>query len=337
MGRAPGDSPRGAAPLRVGVVGVGYLGRFHALIYAGLAGVELVGVADVDAARAATVAAEAGCAAFSDANALLGRVDALSVVVPTSAHLEVARPYLAAGVHVLLEKPVAADLPAATEILRLAEAGGALLQIGHLERFNAGVMALASRIDRPRYLEAQRLGGFVERATDVDVVSDLMIHDIDIVLALVDSDLTDVRAVGTPVLTPHVDIASARLEFANGTVANVVASRVSERKVRHLRVFQPRGYLSLDFIAQTLDIAKLQASATADAAGARPQIQRERITLEAAKPLDRELTAFVDCARSGQRPLVDGRVGLKALEVALIVRRAIQSGGAGEAPAASLR
>ncbi|TVQ93039.1 MAG: gfo/Idh/MocA family oxidoreductase [Chromatiaceae bacterium] len=331
---------RAAAPLRVGVVGVGYLGRFHALIYARLAGVELVGVADVDPARAAAVAAEAGCAGFSDPTALLGRVDAVSVVVPTSAHLEVARPYLLQGVHMLLEKPVAADLPAANEILRLAEASGVLLQIGHLERFNAGVMALANRIDRPRYLEAQRLGGFVERATDVDVVSDLMIHDIDIILALVDSDLADVRAVGTPVLTPHVDIASARLEFANGAVANVVASRVSERKVRHIRVFQPRGYLSLDFIGQTLDLASLDPGPAAalgapqpTPAGGRPHIRRERIVLEAVKPLDRELAAFVDCVRGGQRPLVDGRVGLKALEVALIVRAAIQADSPARGPA----
>jgi len=302
-------------PLRVGVIGVGYLGRFHALIYSRLSGCELVGVADVDGERARAVAAEAGCAAFSDPNALLGRVDAVSIVVPTTAHLEVARPYLEQGVHMLLEKPVAADLAAGSEIVRLAEQAGSILQIGHLERFNAGVMALAQRIDAPRYIEAQRMGGFVERATDVDVVSDLMIHDIDIVLALVDADLTDVRAVGTPVLTPHVDIASARLEFANGTVANVVASRVSERKTRRIRVFQPNCYMSLDFIDQTLDIAAPEQSPGAP----RPEIRRSRVALEQVKPLDREIEAFVSCARDGRRPLVDGRVGLKALEVALQV------------------
>jgi len=235
--------------------------------------------------------------------------------VPTTAHLEVARPYLEQGVHMLLEKPVAADLPAGQEIVRLAEAAGVVLQIGHLERFNAGVMALAERIDAPRYIEAQRMGGFVERATDVDVVSDLMIHDIDIVLALVDADLADVRAVGTPVLTPHVDIASARLEFANGTVANVVASRVSERKIRHIRVFQPNCYMSLDFTDQTLDIAVPEQRPDAP----RPEIRRTRVALEQVKPLDREIEAFVACARTGAQPLVNGRVGLKALEVALLV------------------
>jgi len=303
--------------LRVGVVGVGYLGRFHALIYSGLAGVELVGIADTDRARAEQVAAEAGCAAYVDPAALLGQVDAVSVVVPTTAHLDVARPYLEAGVHMLLEKPVAPDMDHGGEIVRLAEASGAILQVGHLERFNGGIMALASRIDRPRFIEAQRMGGFKERATDVDVVSDLMIHDIDIILALVDGALTEVRAVGTPVLTEHVDIANARLEFADGAVANIVASRVSEQTHRRIRVFQPGGYLSLDFVGQTLDIAR----PVARPGQPRPEIVRERIAVEPVKPLDAEIAAFVECVRSGSRPLVDGAVGLRALEVALEVRR----------------
>ena len=302
--------------LRVGVVGVGYLGRFHALIYSRLPGVHLVGVADIDGARAEAVASEASCSAFADPFALIGAVDAVSVVVPTTAHLDVAGPYLRRGVHMLLEKPVAPDLAQGSEIVRLAEAAGVTLQIGHLERFNAGIMELARRIDAPRFIEAQRMGGFTERATDVDVVSDLMIHDIDIILALVDSDLADVRAVGTPVLTDHVDIANARLEFVNGTVANVVASRVSDRTTRRIRVFQPRGYLSLDFVAQTLDIAAPVSRADA----ARPEIARERLQVEPAMPLDREIEAFVRCVRNGERPLVHGAVGLKALEVALQVR-----------------
>jgi predicted dehydrogenase len=175
-----------SARLRVGVIGVGYLGRFHALIYSRLPEVQLVGVADVDAARAAEVAAEAGCAGYADPRALLGKVDAVSIVVPTSVHLDVARPYLEQGVHMLMEKPVAPDMAQGAEIVRLAQASGAILQIGHLERFNAGIMELARRIDAPRFIEAQRMGGFTERATDVDVVSDLMIHDIDIILSLVE-------------------------------------------------------------------------------------------------------------------------------------------------------
>lgn len=306
---AHGDS------LRVGVVGVGYLGRFHALIYSRLPDVDLVGVADIDPARARSVADEAGCRCFAAPADLLAEVDAVSVVVPTTAHLEVAAPFLQRGVHMLLEKPIAVDVAQGAEIVRLADEAGVTLQIGHLERFNAGIMALADRIDAPRYIEAQRMGGFVERATDVDVVSDLMIHDIDIVLALVDADLADVRAVGTPVLTPHVDIASARLEFANGTVANVVASRVSERKIRHIRVFQPNCYMSLDFTDQTLDIAVPEQRPDAP----RPEIRRTRVALEQVKPLDREIEAFVACARTGAQPLVNGRVGLKALEVALLV------------------
>jgi predicted dehydrogenase len=182
-------------------------------------------------------------------------------------------------------------------------------------------MALAEQIDRPRYVEAQRMGAFVERATDVDVVSDLMIHDIDIVLSLIDSELCDISAVGTRVLTEHVDIASARLQFANGAVANVVASRVSDKKTRRIRVFQEKKYLSLDFIEQTIDVAYPRIAPGAE----RAEIVRERMHVKPVKPLDRELEAFVGCVRSGRRPLVDGRVGLEALEVALKVQSSIRS------------
>ncbi len=308
-------------PLRVGVVGAGYLGRYHALIYSRMSLVELVGVVDLDLVRAAEVAAEAGCAQFSRIEDLLGRVDAVSIVVPTSDHLVVARPFLERGVHTLLEKPIAASVGEGTEIVRLARQAGVVLQIGHLERFNAGVMALAERISGPRFIEAHRMGPFVQRATDVDVVSDLMIHDIDIILALVDSEISQIAAVGTPVLTDHLDIANARLEFANGTVANVIASRVSDKKIRRIRVFQERCYLSLDFVEQTLDLAY----PVADAAAGCPVIARERVDIEPAKPLDRELTAFVDCVRGGGRPLVDGQAGLKALEVALQVKARVQA------------
>jgi predicted dehydrogenase len=306
--------------IRVAVIGVGYLGRFHALIYSRMPGVQLVGVVDPDAARAQAVASEAGCAAFTDAAELIGQVDAVSVVAPTTFHLKVAAPFLQNGVHMMLEKPIAGTREEGEEIVRLAEQSGVTLQIGHLERFNAGIMALAERISEPRYLEAQRMGGFTERATDVDVVSDLMIHDIDIILSLVGSEIRDISAVGTPVLTPHVDIASARLEFANGAVANVVASRVSDKKTRRIRVFQTTGYLSLDFVEQTIDIAYPRAVPGEE----RPEIVRERIEVEPVKPLDRELEAFIECVRTGRRPLVDGRVGLEALDVALQVQSRIR-------------
>jgi predicted dehydrogenase len=306
--------------LRIAVIGVGYLGRFHALIYSRMPDVQLVGVADPDLDRAQSVGAEAGCAAFVDAAELFDRVDAVSIVAPTSVHLEVAEPFLRRGVHMMLEKPIAASHEEGGEIVRLAEQAGAILQIGHLERFNAGIMALAERISEPRYVEAQRMGGFVERATDVDVVSDLMIHDIDIILSLMGSEIRHISAVGTPVLTRHVDIASARLEFSSGAVANVIASRVSEKKTRRIRVFQPTGYLSLDFIEQTIDIAYTRAVPGEE----RPEIVRERIEVEPVKPLDRELETFVECVRTGRSPLVDGRVGLEALDVALKVQSSIR-------------
>ena len=302
--------------LRVAVIGVGYLGRFHALIYSRLPQVRLVGVVDSDAARASAVASEAGCAAFTDLAAIIDQADAVSVVVPTTAHLAVAEPLLSRGIHLLLEKPIAATRGEGERIVALANQAGAILQIGHLERFNAGVMALAEHIERPRFVETQRLGEFVERATDVDVVSDLMIHDLDIILSLMGSELRSVSAVGTPVLTDQVDIANARLEFANGAVANAVASRVSDRRIRHIRVFQEHKYLSLDFIAQTIDIAYPRLTP----GSARPEIVRERIQVEPVKPLDREIEAFVACVREGRRPLVDGRVGLEALDLALRVR-----------------
>ncbi len=305
-----------ADKLRFAVIGVGYLGRFHALIYSRLPDVALVGVVDTDSERARAVAEEAGCAVFASLEDIADQVDAVSVVVPTTAHLAVAEPLLRRGIHMLLEKPIAATREEGKRIVDLADQGGAILQIGHLERFNAGVMALAEHIDHPRFVEIQRMGEFVERATDVDVVSDLMIHDIDIILSLMGSELQSVSAVGTPVLTNRVDIANARLEFANGAVANVVASRVSDRKTRRIRVFQERKYLSLDFIEQTIDIAypHLAKGAT------RPEIVRERIQVVPVKPLDREIEAFVACIREHRRPLVDGRVGLEALDVALKVR-----------------
>ncbi|MCG6861581.1 MAG: Gfo/Idh/MocA family oxidoreductase [Chromatiaceae bacterium] len=309
--------------LRIAVIGVGYLGRFHALIYSQMPDVELVGVVDPDAARAQAVAAEARCPAYTNATQLPGPLDAVSIVAPTTVHLDVAAPFLRRGTHMMLEKPIAASHEEGAEIVRLAEQSGAILQIGHLERFNAGIMALAQRISAPRYLEAQRMGGFTERATDVDVVSDLMIHDIDIILSLMDSPIRQIAAVGTPVLTKHIDIASARLEFADGAVANVVASRVSDRKTRRIRVFQPSGYLSLDFVTQTIDFAFPKAVP----GSSRPEIVRDRIEVEPVKPLDRELEAFVECVRTSRRPLVDGRVGLEALDVALEVQSSILDSG----------
>lgn len=300
-------------PLKVGVIGVGYLGRIHAKIYNKLPDVELVGVADTDPAVAKEIAARNDCEAFTDPEALLGRVDAVSIVVPTSFHLPVARPYLDAGVHMLLEKPVAPTVEEGAAIVELAEKKGVVLQIGHLERFNAGVMKLAERVADPRFIEVHRLGKFTERATDVDVVTDLMIHDIDIVLSLVKSELKSISASGSPVISDHVDIANARLEFANGAVANVTASRVSRRPFRRIRVFGNAYYLGLDFSEQKLE----EVRAGDLQPGERfPPLEERLVEVEPCLPLDAELAHFVECVRTGAAPLVTGEDGLRALEVA---------------------
>lgn len=307
--------------INVGVVGVGYLGRFHALIHSRHPQVNLVGVVDSNPEQARRVADEAGCQVFETAAELLDQIDAVSVVVPTSLHLEVARPFLARGIHMLLEKPIASTVADGDEIVRLAAANNAILQIGHLERFNAGVMALAERIKKPRFIEAHRMSPFVARATDVDVVSDLMIHDIDIILALVNAEITHISAVGSSVLTNHIDIANARLEFANGAVANVIASRVSREKMRRIRVFEHQRYQALDFNDQTLDVVYPEPKEGQDW----PEIEHERIAIDPVKPLDAEIDAFIRCVQTGEQPLVGGQVGQAALKVAIAVREKIEA------------
>ncbi len=307
-------------PLRLGVVGVGYLGSIHAKIYADMDDVHLAGVVDINTDTAAGVAQNTGCVAFSDNNELLDKVDAVSIAVPTSIHRRVAEPFLKRGIHVLLEKPIAPDVAQAEAIVHDAEQGGAILQIGHLERFNAGVMTLAELIDDPRFIEVHRLGTFVERATDVDVVTDLMIHDIDIVLTLINSDLKNISAMGVPVVTKHVDIANARLEFANGAIANVTASRVSVRKFRRIRVFARSQYVALNFQNQQIEIVRPGETKTE---GGFPKVITEQVSVEPRQPLDAELAHFVDTVRQRSTPLVGGREGLQALKIAERVKRKI--------------
>ncbi len=309
------------AKLRVGVVGVGYLGKFHARIYAAMPEVELVGVVDADAETAARIAKEYGCQAFARAEDLLGKVDAVSIVVPTIYHLDVARPFLEAGVHMLMEKPLAATYADAKTIVEIAERNKVIFQVGHLERYNAGFMALAESVKEPRFIEAHRLGTFVERATDVDVVTDLMIHDIDIVMSLVHSPIREISAIGVPVLTEHADIANARIEFENGAVANVTASRVSNKKQRRIRVFGRHSYHALDFGDSQVEVAHAVPSLS----GGRPEITTQRLTIEPQPPLDAELADFIDCVRHKRAPLVGGRTGLEALRVALLVKEKISS------------
>lgn len=308
-----------AERLRVGVLGVGYLGRFHAKIYAAMPDVELVGVADVDATAAETVAGQYGCRAYRDARELLGKVDAVSIVVPTVHHAAVARPFLERRVHMLMEKPIAPTYEESLALVELAERAGVIFQVGHLERFNAGVMALAERCTDPRFIEVHRLSTFVERATDVDVVTDLMIHDIDIVLALVKSPIKSIAANGVPVVTDHVDIANARIEFENGAVANVTASRVSNKKLRRIRVFGDRHYYGLNYMDQQLEMAE----AVPGDGDRRPAIESKLLDITPRPPLDTELECFVRSVRTGAPPLVNGRVGLEALRVALLVKEKI--------------
>jgi len=308
-------------PLRVGVVGVGYLGSIHARIYSAMAGVELVGVVDVAEQTAARVGSELKCASYTDPFALIGKVDAVSIAVPTTVHKEVSIPYLDKGIHVLLEKPIAPCVVDAEQIVSAAEKTGVVLLIGHLERFNAGIMALADRVRNPRFIEVHRLGTFVERATDVDVVTDLMIHDIDIVLSLVGSELNYISAVGSPVITNHVDIANARLEFANGAVANVTASRVSSKKFRRIRVFGQDSYLALNFIDQQIEVVRRTAPAPGQVF---PGLASEQLTITPRQPLNSELDHFVEVVVNGGAPLVNGRDGLRALRVAEQVQEKIR-------------
>ncbi len=307
--------------LRVGVVGVGYLGQFHTRIYAQMPEVKLVGVADVNAKLAAETAANYGCSAYSEAGELLDKIDAVSIVVPTVAHLEVARPFLKQGVHMLMEKPLAPSYEEALELVELAERAGVVFQVGHLERFNAGVMALAERVIDPRFIEVHRLGTFVERATDVDVVTDLMIHDIDIVMSLIKSQIKEVAATGLSVMTAHTDIANARMEFINGAVANVTASRVSNKKQRRIRVFGKNTYYALNYIDQQVEVARAQPGQN----GERPRIVLEQLEIKSKPPLNAELEEFVNCVRLDKTPLVTGRIGLEALKVALLVKEKINA------------
>lgn len=312
-------------PLKVAVIGVGSLGAVHADIYGRMPGVELVAVADTVRARAESVARAHGCIALNSAQELIAErsqnpVDAVSIVVPTTAHRQVAEVVLGAGIHALLEKPVAETVADARAIVALAAKQKVVLQVGHLERFNAGVLKLAELADNPRFIEVHRLGAFVERATDVDVVADLMIHDIDIVLSLVQAELKHVFAAGARVITDHIDIANARLEFGNGAVANVTASRVSRGRFRRIRVFAACGYLGLNFADQQLDHVFPAAAGDGEKF---PKLVERRVAVEPQLPLNAELAHFVDCARNGRRPLVAGEDGLIAVQVAQQVRQKI--------------
>ncbi len=314
------------ARLPVGVVGVGALGQHHARHLAGLGDVRLVGVHDVDRARATKIAVELGTRAFPDMDELLGQVEAVTVAVPTPAHAEVGLRALRRGVPVLMEKPLAATLVEADDLIAEARRRRVQLQVGHIERYNRAIRAAEAYLDGPRYIESLRLAPFQPRGTDVAVVLDLMIHDLDLVLHLTGSVAIEVRASGLPVLSPHLDIANARVEFANGAVALATASRVARERVRRLRLFQPNGYFSLDLATGGGEFMRLRA-------GWQPGTGREladvveRIELAApeADALSLELQSFVHAVRGEREAVVRGEEGRAALELALRVADAVRT------------
>lgn len=298
-------------PLRVAVVGVGHLGQHHARILAGRPDVNLVGVVDVDESRAATVAARTGTRAHREVGGILDEVDAVTIAVPTVAHLDVARPFLERGLAVLVEKPMTRTVGEADEMLRLASRHGTIVAVGHSERFNPAVTVALPLVRRPRFIEGHRLGTFPDRSLDIDVIFDLMIHDLDLLLAAVAAEVVAIEAVGVPVLTDRVDIANVRLKFEGGCIANLTASRISREKVRKLRFFQPESYLSIDAAAREVEAWRLVRDA-----GAAPRIEGGRLDVPEGEPLGLELADFVDAVRHGRRPVVSGEDGRRALALA---------------------
>ncbi len=303
--------------IRVGVAGVGDFGRQHARVYAGLEEAELVGVFDADRTRAEAVAQEFGTVALESMEDLARRAQAVSVAVPTVEHARVGTLLLGRGVDVLVEKPMATTLAEADQLIEASGRGGRILQVGHVERFNPAVVAAAKTIVRPLFFEVHRLGVFSARSLDVDVVYDVMIHDLDILLSLA-GPVAEVKAVGIPVVTDKVDIAHARLEFEAGAVANVTASRISTERVRKLRFFQRHEYVSVDFARR--DALRIRVAQP----GPEPRFGFEKLEVESEEPLRAELRAFLSAVRLRQTPLVDGAAGRRALELANRVMAALR-------------
>lgn len=303
-------------PLRVGVVGVGHLGQHHARLLAAMPGVTLTAIVDTKPGRAAEVTSAHGGTAMTDPAAAIDCVDAVTIAVPTSAHLEVALPFLDRGIPVLVEKPIAGSLQEADRLLEAAARRGVLCAAGHTERFNPAVQAALALVSNPRFVEVHRLGTFPERSLDIDVIFDLMIHDLDLLLATVGSDVVSIEAIGVNVLTPRTDIANARLRFASGCIANLTASRISRERVRKARFFQRDSYVSIDYAAQEVEAYRLVAPGAAAPPGARPGIEGGKLDIARQEPLAMELADFVDAVRRGREPLVTARAGRDALALA---------------------
>lgn len=307
--------------LRVGVIGVGYLGKFHAEKYSRMPDVDLVGVADIDHAQAEEIGGKMGVQAYSSHRDLIGKVDAVSVAVPTPNHFEVSRDFLLSDVDVLIEKPITTTLKEADELIDIAEARGNIIQVGQLERFNPAVMALKDVVHRPMFIESHRLAIFKDRCTDVSVVLDLMIHDIDIILNFVKSEVKTIHAAGIPAVSDHVDIANARLEFATGCVANVTASRISMKNERKIRLFQKDAYISVDFAGREITIVRKTDNGES---GLIPGMDIQQLCFTQGDALEEELKSFVHSVKRREPSAVTGVMGRDALRVALIVMEQIQ-------------
>ncbi|MGH9769346.1 MAG: Gfo/Idh/MocA family oxidoreductase [Blastocatellia bacterium] len=311
-----------ADKIKTAVIGVGSLGQAHARVYASLEQAGLVAVCDINENQGRAIAERHATRFIRDYRELLDQVEAVSVAAPTVNHHEITCAFLEAGVHVLVEKPIAHTLDEADEMIRAAESKDLILQVGHIERFNPAFVALQRHITRPRFFEAHRMGVFTPRSLDIDVVMDLMVHELDIIASLVKSDVVALEAVGIPILTPKIDLANARLEFADGCVANITASRVSGERLRKLRVFQPNEYYSLDYTEQQVAMLRLTPPT---AAGALPEISSLGLPIEKREPLLAEIESFLAAVQSRTTPLVSGAEGRRALALATNVLEKIKA------------
>ncbi|MBA4392319.1 MAG: UDP-N-acetyl-D-glucosamine dehydrogenase [Desulfobacca sp.] len=308
--------------IKVGVVGVGHLGKYHVEKYARMTDVELVGIADIHQERRERVSHKYNVPGYADYHQLISRLDAVSIVVPTTLHTSVAKDFLHQKVDVLIEKPISQSLSEAEDLINLAKAKECLLQIGHLERFNPAYLKTKPFITTPLFIESHRLSPFKARGIDVDVILDLMIHDLDLILHLVQSPAQQIQAVGVPVISPRVDIANVRIQFQNGCVANITASRISLQEMRKMRIFQPGAYLSLDFGKKSYTMVRLEQNGGSPSSG--PQFVAESGPPDTGDALEMELRSFVEAVRSRSAPLVGGEDGKKALAMALWINQEIK-------------
>jgi predicted dehydrogenase len=307
--------------LRAAVVGVGRLGALHARKYTNLAGVRLCYVMDGNPRRACEIAAETGAVALPDHRALAGKVELASVAAPSLAHYTIARDLMRAGIDVLLEKPMAATLAEARELAAIARDSGRILQIGHLERFNPAIVRLRPLLNNPRFIECHRLAPFTERGTDVDVILDLMVHDLDVILSVTSAAVSSLEAVGVAILTDHIDVANARIRFADRLIANLNTSRVAPRKERKIRFFQPDAYISLDYEARSIQLYRKEPPPPG---AAYPVISAEQIEVDEGDPLRDEIAAFVQCVHTRRIPEVDPAAGLRVMELSEQIVMAIR-------------